>query len=36
LDDLKSKGYKFNPVDGDKDGLIQDGTRWQRSAKKRG
>jgi hypothetical protein len=28
------KGFKPNAKDGDKDGLVQDGTRWQRKVKK--
>jgi hypothetical protein len=31
-EDKISKGYKPNARDGDKDGFIQDGTRWQRKA----
>jgi uncharacterized membrane-anchored protein len=31
-DDMLSKGYKPNAVDGDNDGIIQDGTRWERKA----
>ena len=29
-----SQGYKPNAKDGDKDGLIQEGTRWERKVKK--
>ena len=25
-----NKGYKPNAKDGDKDGLVQDGTKWER------
>jgi hypothetical protein len=28
------KGYNPNAKDGDKDGVIQEGTRWERKAKK--
>jgi hypothetical protein len=27
-------GYNPNAKDGDKDGLVQEGTRWERKAKK--
>lgn len=33
-EDKISKGYKPDAKDGDKDGFIQDGTKWQRKAKK--
>jgi uncharacterized membrane-anchored protein len=29
-DDMISKGYKPNARDGDNDGIIQDGTKWER------
>ena len=29
-----SQGYKSNAKDGDKDGLVQEGTRWERKVKK--
>ena len=29
-----SQGYNPNARDGDKDGLIQEGTRWERKTKK--
>ena len=29
-----SQGYKPNAKDGDKDGLVQEGTRWERKVKK--
>jgi len=29
-----SQGYKPNAKDSDKDGLIQEGTRWERKVKK--
>jgi hypothetical protein len=32
--DKINKGFNPNAKDGDKDGLIQDGTKWQRKAKK--
>jgi hypothetical protein len=28
-------GFKPNAKDGDKDGLIQEGTKWERKAKKK-
>jgi hypothetical protein len=28
--DRIEKGYKTNAKDGDKDGLVQDGTKWER------
>lgn len=30
--DRISKGFKKNAKDGDNDGLVQDGTRWERKA----
>lgn len=32
-EDKVLKGYNPNAKDGDKDGRIQDGTRWERRAK---
>jgi len=32
--DKFDKGFKPNAKDGDGDGYIQDGTRWQRKAKR--
>jgi hypothetical protein len=29
-EDRISKGYKSNAKDGDGDGLVQDGTKWER------
>jgi hypothetical protein len=29
-EDRINKGYKPNAKDGDKDGLVQDGTKWER------
>jgi hypothetical protein len=29
-----SQGYNPNARDGDKDGLVQEGTRWERKVKK--
>jgi hypothetical protein len=29
-EDMISKGYNPNARDGDKDGLVQEGTRWER------
>jgi hypothetical protein len=34
-EDLLSKGFKWKAKDGDKDGIIQEGTRWERRAKKK-
>jgi hypothetical protein len=31
-----SDGFKPNAKDGDGDGLVQDGTKWQRKANKNG
>jgi len=31
-EDMISKGYNPNARDGDKDGLVQEGTRWERKA----
>ena len=28
-------GFKRNAKDGDKDGLVQEGTKWERKAKKK-
>ena len=33
-DDKILKGYSPNARDGDKDGILQEGTRWERKAKK--
>lgn len=33
-EDLEQKGFKFKAKDGDNDGTIQDGTKWERKAKK--
>lgn len=33
--DKLDKGFKPDAKDGDKDGLVQDGTKWQRKAKKK-
>jgi hypothetical protein len=30
-----SQGFNPNARDGDKDGLVQEGTKWERKAKKR-
>ncbi len=30
VEDFKAKGFKLDPRDGDGDGKIQDGTRWER------
>ena len=32
--DQIDKGYNYNAKDGDKDGVVQDGTKWQRRPKK--
>jgi hypothetical protein len=32
-DDKILKGYNPNARDGDKDGILQEGTRWERKAK---
>ena len=32
--DKVDKGFKSNAKDGDGDGLVQDGTRWQRRIKR--
>jgi len=29
-----AQGFKVNSVDRDKDGLIQEGTKWERKAKR--
>jgi hypothetical protein len=34
-EDLVSKGFKWRAKDGDGDGIIQEGTRWERKAKKK-
>lgn len=34
-EDLVSKGFKWRAKDGDGDGKIQDGTRWERKARKK-
>jgi len=33
-EDRRHKGFKSNAKDGDGDGLIQEGTKWQRKVKK--
>jgi hypothetical protein len=33
-EDRVQKGFKPNAKDGDGDGLIQEGTKWERKAKK--
>ncbi len=33
-EDRLSKGFKAEAEDGDGDGLVQDGTKWERKAKK--
>jgi hypothetical protein len=33
-EDRKNKGFKPDAYDGDGDGFIQDGTKWERKAKK--
>lgn len=33
-EDRLQKGFKANAKDGDGDGLIQDGTKWEREVKK--
>jgi hypothetical protein len=32
--DKIEKGFKPNAKDGDRDGLVQEGTKWERKAKK--
>ena len=32
-EDRLQKGFKFDATDGDGDGLIQDGTKWERKVK---
>ena len=32
-EDKISKGYKTKARDGDKDGILQEGTRWERKVK---
>lgn len=34
-EDLKLKGFKWNAKDGDKDGKVQEGTRWERKTRKK-
>lgn len=34
-EDLTSKGFKWRAKDGDKDGIVQEGTRWERRVKKK-
>ena len=34
-EDLVSKGFKWRAKDGDGDGKVQDGTRWERKARKK-
>jgi hypothetical protein len=34
-EDLMSKGFKWKAKDGDKDGVVQEGTRWERKTKKK-
>lgn len=33
-EDREQKGFKANAIDGDNDGFIQDGTKWERKVKK--
>jgi hypothetical protein len=33
-EDLVSKGFKWKAKDGDGDGKVQEGTRWERKAKR--
>jgi hypothetical protein len=33
-EDRVQKGFKADAKDGDGDGLVQDGTKWERKAKK--
>jgi hypothetical protein len=33
-DDRVQKGFKADATDGDNDGLVQDGTKWERKVKK--
>jgi hypothetical protein len=33
-EDRVQKGFKSNAKDGDRDGLIQEGTKWERKVKK--
>jgi hypothetical protein len=33
-EDRSQKGFKANATDGDGDGWIQEGTKWERKAKK--
>jgi hypothetical protein len=33
-EDRIQKGFKVNAKDGDNDGIIQEGTKWERKAKK--
>ena len=33
-EDLVSKGFKWRAKDGDGDGKVQEGTRWERKAKR--
>lgn len=35
LDRKIAQGYKLNPIDRDKDGLVQEGTKWERKAKRK-
>jgi hypothetical protein len=30
VEDFRAKGFKLDPNDGDGDGKVQDGTRWER------
>lgn len=34
-EDRAQKGFKADAYDGDGDGLVQDGTKWERKAKKK-
>lgn len=34
-EDLVSKGFKWRAKDGDGDGKIQEGTRWERKTRKK-
>jgi hypothetical protein len=33
VEDRKNKGFKSDAYDGDGDGFIQDGTKWERKVK---
>ena len=34
LDKKIAQGFNPNAIDGDKDGIIQEGTKWERKVKK--